>query len=88
MRRAADELWRDQQGESLGDNVDSGWQRAQYFSIRLDEREFRRMSEIVAFDGDAFHQLNSGRVGMASEPHGCHESQVTQTAARFECDYF
>ena len=46
------------------------------------------MFEIAAFDGDAFHQFNRVRVGMASEPYGCHESQVTQTAARFECDYF
>jgi hypothetical protein len=29
MRCAAEELWRDQQGESLGDNVDSDWQCAQ-----------------------------------------------------------
>ena len=45
------------------------------------------MFQIAAFDGDAFHQFNSARVGMASEPHGCYELQVTQTAARFECDY-
>ncbi len=46
------------------------------------------MFEIAAFDGEAVNQFNGARVGMASEPHGCRELQLTHAAARFECDYF
>src|SRR5260370_40388577 len=63
----------------LEDNFNSDWQRAQQISIRLDEQGFRLMFEIAAFDGEAVNQFKASRVGMASEPHGCHELRLTPT---------